>query len=83
VALAIGLIVLVRVTRDYAWNYTHPPIVPGGYPMEAKPPAEHVAMEQAAQSRPPALVQILPATPQGPTAGNPPGDSGQQSSLGS
>jgi membrane protease YdiL (CAAX protease family) len=80
VVLAIGLIVLVRVTRDYAWNYTHPTIIPAGYPMEVKPPAAHAAMEQASQSRPPALVQILPATPQGPTAGNPPGDSRQQSS---
>ncbi|QHS51051.1 CPBP family intramembrane glutamic endopeptidase [Edaphobacter sp. 12200R-103] len=82
VALAIGLVVLVRVTRDYAWNYTHPPIVPGGYPMEAKPPAEHVAMEQAAQSRPPALVQILPSTPQGPTVNHPPGESSRQPSSG-
>lgn len=82
-ALAIGLIVLVRVTRDYAWNYTHPPIVPGGYPMEAKPPAEHIAMEQAAQNRPPALVQILPSTPQGPTASHSSDSSGQQSSSSS
>ena len=22
-------------TRDYAWHYTHPPTIPGGYPMEA------------------------------------------------
>jgi membrane protease YdiL (CAAX protease family) len=65
VALTAGLIVLIRVTRDYAWNYTHPPIVAGGYPMEAKPPAAHIQMEQAAQNQPPALVQILPSTPSG------------------
>jgi uncharacterized protein len=66
-ALTIGIIVLVRITRDYAWNYTHAPIIPGGYPMEAKPPAAHVAMEQQAQeaaNRPAALIQILPTTPQ-------------------
>jgi membrane protease YdiL (CAAX protease family) len=57
-----GIIVLVRATRDYAWNYTHPPIIPGGYPTEAPPPAIHTAMEQ--QTRPAPLVQILPVTPQ-------------------
>lgn len=72
VALLAGLVVLVRVTRDYAWNYTHPVIVPGGYPMEAKPPAAHTAMEQAAQNRPQPLVQILPSTPQGRSSGETP-----------
>jgi membrane protease YdiL (CAAX protease family) len=71
-ALLIGLIVLIRVTRDYAWNYTHPPVVPGGYPMEAQPPAAHIAMEQAQQNRAPALVQILPSSPQGRSVGDPP-----------
>lgn len=71
-ALLAGLVVLVRVTRDYAWNYTHPTIVPGGYPMEAKPPAAHVAMEESQQNRPPSLVQILPSAPQGRSAGDPP-----------
>lgn len=72
IALLAGLVVLVRSTRDYAWNYTHSPIIPGGYPMEAKPPAAHVAMEQAQQNRSPALVQILPTPPQGRSAGDPP-----------
>jgi membrane protease YdiL (CAAX protease family) len=73
VALVVGLIVLVRVTRDYAWNYTHVPIVAGGYPMEVKPPAAHVAMEESAQqNRPAALVQILPTTPQERSAGDTP-----------
>jgi hypothetical protein len=62
-ALLIGLIILVRTTRDYAWQYTHPPIVAGGYPMDVPPPTAHTAMEQAQQARPPALVQILPSTP--------------------
>jgi membrane protease YdiL (CAAX protease family) len=65
IVLLLGIIILVRVTRDYAWHYTYVPIVGAGYPMEAPPPAAHVAMEQ--QARPPAavsLVQILPTTPQ-------------------
>lgn len=52
-----GMFALYQMTRDYAWEYTHETIVPGGYPMEAKPPAAHVAMEQAASPAP--LVQIL------------------------
>lgn len=71
IVLLVGIVVLVRVTRDYAWHYTYVPIVAAGYPMEAAPPAAHVAMEQQAQqaqqARPPAavsLVQILPSTPQ-------------------
>jgi uncharacterized protein len=68
IVLLIGIAVLVRVTRDYAWHYTYVPIVPAGYPMEPTPPPAHAAMEQMAQrTQPPAgvsLVQILPATPQ-------------------
>jgi membrane protease YdiL (CAAX protease family) len=71
IVLLIGIVILVRITRDYAWHYTYVPIVAAGYPMEAQPPAAHVAMEQQAQqvqqAKPPAavsLVQILPATPQ-------------------
>ena len=63
VALAI-LPLLYRITRDYAWAYTHAPIVPGGYPMEAQPPAAHVAMQNSVAPPPPApLVQILGTTP--------------------
>ncbi len=67
--LLAGLVVLVRVTRDWAWAYTHAPIVAAGYPMEVAPPPAHAAMEQA--PRPPALVQILPTTPQSRSAGEP------------
>jgi membrane protease YdiL (CAAX protease family) len=63
VALALGIVVLVRATRDYAWEYTHPVIIPGGYPMDVPPPPAHAAMEQQAQQ--PSLVQILPVAPQG------------------
>jgi membrane protease YdiL (CAAX protease family) len=57
-----ALALLIRSTRDWAWNYTHQAIVPGGYPMDVPPPAAHTAMEQA--PKPPTLVQILPTTPQ-------------------
>jgi hypothetical protein len=65
--LIVAIPVLVRVTGDYAWEYTHPPIVAGGYDVTVAPPAAHLAMEQAAQTAPaPAgLVQIQPLTPQG------------------
>jgi hypothetical protein len=79
IVLLIGIVVLVRITRDYAWHYTYVPIVAAGYPMEPAPPAAHVAMvqqaEQAEQARPAAavsLVQILPSTPQTRSAGEEP-----------
>ncbi len=74
--LLAAIPVLVRVTDDYAWNYTHPPIIPAGYDVTVPPPAAHVAMEQAEQTAQPidpaSLVQILPAAPQNPRAGNAP-----------
>ena len=60
VVLFVAMAIVYRVTRTYAWSYTHPPIVPAGYPMEIQPPPAHAAMEQAA-ARPPTLVQIVPA----------------------
>jgi hypothetical protein len=76
IVLLIGIAILVRETRDYAWHYTYVPIVPAGYPMDAPPPAAHVAMEQMVEqtrpAAPPALVQILPATPQTRSAGEEP-----------
>ena len=58
--MVAGMFALYRLTRDYAWQYTHAPIVAGGYPMDIPPPAAHAAMEAAS---PPPLVQILGATP--------------------
>jgi hypothetical protein len=75
IVLLIGIGLLVRVTRDYAWHYTYVPIVAAGYPMEAPPPAAHAAMEEAAQQTRPAavsLVQILPSTPQTRSIGDEP-----------
>ncbi len=64
IVLLLGTLILVRVTRDYAWHYTYVPIVGAGYPMDAPPPAAHVAMEQQARPAAVSLVQILPTTPQ-------------------
>jgi hypothetical protein len=80
IVLLIGIVVLVRATRDYAWHYTYVPIVAAGYPMEPAPPAAHAAavqqQEQMAQQTSPAapvtLVQILPATPQTRSVGDEP-----------
>ena len=61
--ILVATLVLIRVTRDFAWAYTHPQIIPAGYPMTVPPPAEHAAMEKSVAPTP--LVQILPHTPQG------------------
>lgn len=71
IALLLAAIpILIRVTGDYAWDYTRPPIIPGGYDVSIPPPAAHVAMEQAAAGaervNPASLVQIAPAPPPSP-----------------
>jgi hypothetical protein len=60
--LLAALAVLYRMTRGYAWEYTHPPIVAMGYPMTVAPPAAHTAMEESAAAQPGPLVQILSTT---------------------
>ena len=60
--LMIAIAVVALVSRDWAWDYTRKPLVPAGYPMDVPPPAAHDSMEKQAAS--PALVQILPSTPQ-------------------
>jgi hypothetical protein len=73
VLLLATIPILIRITTDYAWNYTHPPIIPAGYDVTIAPPAAHVAMEQSALTaqpvNPASLVQILPSTPQNPVSG--------------
>jgi len=70
IVLLIAVAVLIRITRDYAWDYTHRPIVAGGYAVEVPPPAAHVAMEQEVKPASAAsLVQILPVTPQSRSVG--------------
>jgi uncharacterized protein len=64
--LIAAIPVLVRVTGDYAWDYTHAPIVAGGYDVTVTPPAAHVAMEEQAESARPGLVQIQPLAASSP-----------------
>jgi len=63
IVLILGIFVLLRLTRHYAWEYTYTPPTPSGYPMDIAPPAAHTAMETAAATAPAPLVQILGSTP--------------------
>jgi len=67
VLLVAAIVGVVRVSGDWAWDYTRPVLVPAGYPMDVAPPAAHAEMEKEAAASPAGagLVQILPATPQG------------------
>ena len=60
VVVLVGMFAIYRLTSEYAWRYTHEPIVPAGYAMVVPPPAAHTAMEAAS---PAPLVQILSTTP--------------------
>ncbi len=71
VVMLLGMVAVYRVTKDWAWAYTLPVIVPGGYEVVVAPPPAHVAMEKAAA--PPPLVQILPTTSQSFSARSEPG----------
>ena len=63
VVMLTGMALTYRVTKDWAWAYTLPEIVAGGYEVVVAPPPAHVALEKSAAAPPP-LVQILPMTPQ-------------------
>jgi membrane protease YdiL (CAAX protease family) len=63
IILIIGIFVLLRITRHYAWEYTYTPPTASGYPMDIAPPAAHTAMENEATAAPAPLVQILSTTP--------------------
>lgn len=69
ILLLAAIPLVMKLTSDYAWDYTHPPIVAGGYPVDVAPPRAHDEMERGAAVAPtvPVLVQILPSTPQGRT----------------
>ena len=56
-----GIVVLVRVTRDYAWHYTYVPDRSRRVSHGCRSTAAHVAMEQAEQTRAAdSLVQSFP-----------------------
>lgn len=77
VVVLVAIVVLIRTTGDYAWLYTRPEILSGGYPVDPAPPAAHVQMEQEAATRPPALIQIAPATPPPPPRPGEPSEDSQ------
>ncbi|GAC1414836.1 MAG: hypothetical protein NVSMB62_01450 [Acidobacteriaceae bacterium] len=64
----VAIAVLMRMTSDYAWDYTRAPLIPAGIEVDVPPPAAHSAMEStaAAPPAPPRLVQIVPTTPRSP-----------------
>jgi membrane protease YdiL (CAAX protease family) len=63
VVVIVAIFILYRITRNYAWDYTHVPIVAKGYPVTIAPPAAHTAMEAEAAVKPDSLVQIAAAIP--------------------
>ncbi len=65
--LVAAIAVVVRVSSDWAWDYTRVELIPAGYPMDVAPPPAHVEMEKQEAAAPAVagLVQILPSTPQG------------------
>lgn len=62
--LIASVVVIVLVSGEWAWAYTRRPLIPAGVAMDVPPPAAHEEMERQAAPAPPALVQILPTTPQ-------------------
>jgi uncharacterized protein len=73
IVLPVLMIVLVKMTRDYAHQYTHPVIVPGGIPVDVDAIARRqheAAMGPAPVASEPKLVQIapLPGSSNGTTA---------------
>ncbi len=84
VVLLVSLGVLSWVTRDYAYLYAQPVIVPGGYPVDIDTAAQRQheqAMASPAAEATPRLVQILPvagaAIESPPVAPEPPAENSQ------
>ncbi|MDP9039765.1 MAG: CPBP family intramembrane metalloprotease [Acidobacteriota bacterium] len=76
VFLLAAAAVLLRLTSDYAWEYTRAPIIPAGNVVDVPPPSAHTAIEASATAAadkptpaPPPLVQILPAPARSDAAG--------------
>jgi membrane protease YdiL (CAAX protease family) len=72
--LLVSLIVLLRVTQDYAYEYAQPVIVAGGLPVDIDAAAKRqheVAMASPAEAAVPNLVQILSV---GSLVGEPPSE---------
>jgi hypothetical protein len=65
--LIAALVVLFRITKDYAWHYTWQPIEGAAVPVVIAPPEEHLREEQKHAAATP-LVQIggVPPAPSSP-----------------
>ena len=78
-------VLLYRVTRDFAWHYTHEPIVSAGYPMNVAPPPAHTSIEAAdsgaSENGSQGLVQILPAAPVASKPAAAPGESAKSEAV--
>jgi membrane protease YdiL (CAAX protease family) len=75
VVLLVSLGLLVRVTRDYAYQYAQPVILPGGIPVDIDAAAarqHEAAMASPAEVGMPKLVQILPVGGGAATTEKPP-----------
>lgn len=73
IVLPVMMIVLLKVTRDYAHKYAQPVIIPGGIPVDVDAIARRqheAAMGPATAPSEPKLVQILPANGGFPPAPN-------------
>jgi hypothetical protein len=57
IVLIAALVVLFRLTKEYAWHYTWRPLEGAGHPMDVPPPAEHVREEKRQTTAAP-LIQI-------------------------
>lgn len=71
VVLVISLVVLVKMTRSYAWKYAQPVIVPGGIPVDldaAQTRVHEAAQAQSGETAGPRLVQIAAVTSMSPMA---------------
>ena len=71
IVLVISLVVLVKMTREYAWKYAQPTIVPGGIPVDldaAQARVHEAAQVQSGETAGAGLVQIAPVTSMSPSA---------------
>ncbi len=56
--VALAVLAVWRITREYAWHYTFDPIEGAAHVMSVAPPAEHTRMEEEAARKAAVLVQI-------------------------
>ncbi|HEY0794155.1 MAG TPA: type II CAAX endopeptidase family protein [Acidisarcina sp.] len=75
IVILVGIFVLFKITREYAWNYAQPVIIAGGIAVDIDAAARRqhdAAMESPAAPAPPQFVQIIAPVGSVPAAGGPP-----------